>query len=372
MSRPFLPNPPAPAADARYALGILAGGMAHDFNNILAIIDGYSRMLQRQVGFDHPCRAHLDTIVTTAQRGAVLTRQLLAYGRKKTMATGMCDLALIIPDRMELVRIAVNGRARVCFEPHIQTAPVPLHEDDVTDILIELAKNAADAMTDIGTLHIVLEGDDNGAALRFVDDGHGFDAVTAMRALDPFFTTRPRSTHMGLGLYRVDGLVSQSGGTMHLGENTHAAGACVSIHLPYAQTGQQRTAHTGDTKHTILVVDDEPALLDIMADRLRDMGHTVIVCKDPTSALIQQEIHDGPIDVLLTDIVMPGMDGFHFSQLFTSVRPDTRVLYMTGHMGRAMTNPHAPRDAVILNKPVDFDHLTSVLNITPPHAARRT
>ncbi len=326
------------------SLGRLAGGIAHDFNNLLGVIMGYSSMLEGRLPKDEELHPMASEITEAAKLAANLTRQLLAFSRRQVLTKQHLDLNKAVRDLAKMLRRVLGED--VHLETRLADVPLLLQADpsQIEQMLMNLAVNARDAMPDGGTLTIATArelADESAdgrsrAVLSAIDDGCGMDEATQSKAYDPFFTTKTDGTGTGLGLSTVYGIVSQAGGTIALtsrpGKGTRFDirlplddGAPVSARFPTA------ALPSGRPDETILLVEDQVALRAMLAQLLEDEGYSVLVAHDATDAVRINELHAGAIDLLLTDVVMPQMNGRQLAERITTVRPDIQVLFISGY-----------------------------------------
>jgi two-component system, cell cycle sensor histidine kinase and response regulator CckA len=360
------------------SLGQLAGGIAHDFNNLLTIIAGSAEVLAGEVAED-PDKHQLATqIVQAAARGAGLTHQLLAFGRRSPHAQ-----VVSIPDLLDGAR-ELLGRAlgeHIRLDVHAEPGLWRVNADrgQLEQALANLAANARDAMGRGGVLTIEAANaliepgqlGDESVAGRFVriavsDTGTGMDRPTQERAFEPFFTTRQSRGGAGLGLATVEGIVRQSGGQIRLYSEA-GIGTTVKIFLPAVEGSDAAAAPVaaavsgGPRRGRILVVEDQPELAQLTRYLLEPAGYTVTVATDAAAAMAH--IHTGAHpDLLLTDVVMPGMTGPELARALRARRPGLRVLYMSGYTAGVL-NPqgHLDADSALLQKPFNRETLLSAV-----------
>ncbi|MBI1786521.1 MAG: PAS domain S-box protein, partial [Acidobacteria bacterium] len=329
------------------AVGQLAGGVAHDFNNILTVVLGYAQALLNGNPPGDPQHEALSEIVKAADRAASLTRQLLAFGRRQILRPRVLDLNSVVADMDRLLRrvIGENIELVTVMQPHL--GRVRADPGQIEQVLMNLAVNARDAMPKGGklsleTAHAEL-GQDAPSLLdcppgRYVllsvsDTGHGMDQPTRERAFEPFFTTKEVGKGTGMGLATVYGIVKQSGGAIGL-ESQLGAGATFRIYLPRVEDAQETiaesTAGRPEVSLTILLLEDEPDLRRMICRMLGMQGHKVLEAADFASAR-EHCLGPGKIDLLLTDVVMPGMGGRDVANQVRQLRPEVRTLYMSGY-----------------------------------------
>jgi two-component system, cell cycle sensor histidine kinase and response regulator CckA len=317
------------------SVGKLAGGIAHDFNNLLAIIQGYADFA-REAATDDAQRQDLEELSKAAGRGADLVRQLLLFSRRKAVDAVPVDLAEVVRDTEPMLRRTIGEHIELRCKLRSELPPTMIDPGQLTQVLVNLAVNARDAMPDGGTLTI--EGTSAGRRVRLVveDTGIGMSEDTRAKAFDPFFTTKPTGSGTGLGLATVYGIVTQAGGTISV-DSTPGAGTRVAIELPCcepsAPTRPAEEAPTPDPSlgETVLVVEDDDQVRGIASRILQAHGYRVLEAPGGHAALELAEREPRDIDLLLSDIVMPGMSGTELADQLRLARPGVRVLHMSGY-----------------------------------------
>jgi len=331
------------------AIGRLAGGVAHDFNNLLTVITGYSERLQLSLSETDPLRRAADAIRRSADRAVSLTQQLLAFSRRRIPAPRVFEPTAVIAGVQKLLSRMLGEDVRLDVSLAPDTGHVRADFHQIEQALLTLAVSSRDAMPDGGTLSIrtrnVRAGDDARLAalcpvdtplveVAVADTGCGMDEETLSHLIEPFCTTKARSQGTGLGLPAVYGIVEQSGGCV-LVDSAPGKGTTFRIYLPRvdapvtAVTEAARGGAPGGSETILLVEDDEPVRL-LLRDVLRRFGYTVLDAPDGPEAEQASAAHDGAIHLLLTDMVMPRMNGTQVAASITRSRPGTRVLYMSG------------------------------------------
>jgi len=333
------------------ATGRLAGHVAHAFNNLLTLILGSVEMMQAEIPPDTSSRWHLENILSAASRGAAVTRQLLAVGGQQVIDRRSVDLNVLITGLQTLIARLAGPRSVL----QLVLAPeVPAIQGDTTQIeqmLLHLAANARDAMDPSGgtlTIETSLVRDTPGRAtsssgtagdVRLVvrDTGCGMDAGTKAHLFEPFFTTKAAGPEAGLGLSTVYGIVRQHGGSISV-ESERGRGTVFTIMLPQGATTREITgpvdlAFTTHRPHaqTIVVVDDQEDVRALMALMLRRKGYSVIDAPTGADAIRMIESHAEPVDLLVTDVMMPGIGGRELYQYLSSRHPDMKVLFVSGY-----------------------------------------
>ena len=349
------------------SLGQLAGGVAHDFNNILSIIDGYARIAKKTVPDNKEALDYLERITQSVQRGASLTGQLLTFGRHKVMKDIVTDLGDLVLDQESLLRPLMD--ASISLSINVEKGiNVDIAPDNICQILLNLCINARDAMPGGGNLIIEAGHDKDRAFIRIVDTGMGMTPDIKARIFDPFFTTKDQGKGTGLGLSMVYGLVKDMRGNIEV-ESRPGDGSIFTIFLPLSEQKAQVQEIVEDEEgniylngFTALIAEDEPDLLGIVSGMLKDMGVNVLIATNGNEALKIQDDYDGNIDFLLTDVVMPELNGVRLAELFEAVRPDSKVVFMSGYPAHGqMARVELPEDALFMPKPVDFKKLGAVM-----------
>ena len=358
------------------AVGQLASGVAHDFNNLLTIIKGYSSLLMDRNLADDDAHAARE-IQQAAERAAALTHQLLAFSRKQTLQPRVLDLNRIVHGLEMMLRRVLTENVELC----IQTAPdlgaVKADPVQVEQVLINLVVNARDAMPKGGKLTIatapreVLSDRGEGealmragtyATLSVSDTGVGMDSETRARIFEPFFTTKDVGKGTGLGLATVYGIIKQSNGQIEV-ESEPGKGASFRVSLPRVEqepVAPRKATMTERHKHgtgTILLAEDEPLLRELGETILKQAGYKIQTAPNAEELKKFVAEHDGKIDLLLTDVVMPGMSGPELVRLVRARWPDVRVLYMSGYADDEIED--LDRDAGFLQKPFTPMELTA-------------
>ena len=353
------------------AVGQLAGGIAHDFNNQLTAILGYSELLMQTLDEKDPRRDDLEEIAKAGQRAAIMTQQLLAYGRKQPRQPKVIDLNAVIASIEPLLRRSV--REDVSFETVLDSDVEPIRADptQIEHVLLNLVLNARDAMTTGGHLTVATRMVNVDApetrqtptmpagryvSIEVTDTGTGMDESTRLRVFEPFFTTKELGKGTGLGLASVYGIVNQSGGYISVASDI-GKGTTFQIHfLPVPAVVDRPDADDASSggvggTETILIVEDDPTVRTLAADVLVGRGYNILVAGHPTAALELSNQHQGEIHLLLTDVVMPGMSGRDLAQVFRRLRPTTRVLFTTGHAPDDLVLQHPTEQNQLISKP---------------------
>jgi PAS domain S-box-containing protein len=355
------------------ALGQLAGGVAHDFNNLLTVITGYAEMVREHIQPGDQRRQDVEEIRRAADRATILTSQLLAFSRKQVLHARVQDLNTIVREVGGMIARVIGETIELRLDLSSQTARVVADRGQIEQILLNLAVNARDAMTFGGTLTLRTRVEDVNAVraagrpplrpgryvcLEVVDTGTGIAADVQPHIFEPFFTTKPPGKGTGLGLSTVFGIVKQSGGYIFV-DSRDRNGTTFTTYLPEVPTevaleaGEEaapaQTAATG--RETVLLVEDEAAVRDLTEQVLRRQGYRVLAAATGTEALQISREFSGPIELLITDIVMAGMSGPEVAAKLENSRPQTAVLYMSGYAGDSVLGAGNEKGIAFLQKP---------------------
>jgi len=376
------------------AVGQLAGGIAHDFNNLLTVITGIADVAARNVSPDDPLRRDLSDIQRAGQRAAVLTRQLLAFGRKQTIAPEVLNMRALLDGMQPLLARVIREDIRLVMSPGNSDASVLADPGQIEQILLNLTLNARDAMPNGGMLSFELAtvnvnavfahthpGMRPGPHLRVNvrDTGTGMDEATRARVFEPFYTTKAPGQGTGLGLATVYGIVTQSHGAIEV-STMLGAGSTFSVYLPlvgqhsadelattHATTPLHVAAHhasesvaaRNEAHGSILVVEDEVAIRRLAQRILEHEGYAVLTACDGVDALRVLAEHGAGVDLLLTDVIMPNMGGPELAARIAELYPATKVLYASGYAGDADLRLHAiGASSNFLGKPYQVVELT--------------
>ncbi|HRE89658.1 MAG TPA: ATP-binding protein, partial [Myxococcota bacterium] len=364
------------------SIGRLAGGVAHDFNNLMMGIMGYTEAAREELEPGHPAREWLDDILKESERSVNLVRQLLAFARKQTLQPRHLDLNTQIEGMTRMLRRLIGERIALVWSPAPARHTVYTDPTHVDQILANLCVNAADAITGHGTITI---------ATRFVvmdtmscqawpemtpgpyvllsisDTGCGMDEATRARAFEPFFTTKGVGRGTGLGLSTVYGVVKQSNGFIYI-ESAPGAGTTFRIFFPATDRLATELVAEAATDlpgghETILLVEDEHSIRSMLARHLARLGYQIFAAEHPEEALAHARAHPGPIDLLLSDIVMPGMSGIELQRALESLQPSVKTVLMTGYAAEALPTDSGPRTGQTrrLEKPVPLATLAGTI-----------
>ena len=337
------------------SIGVLAGGIAHDFNNLLSVIQGYVDLALMQLDDDDPIRVDLEVAHKAAERSAALTRQLLAFGRKQLMQRAPLDLNEVAREVERLLRRIIGEDVELVLRLADDLRPVLADAGQIEQVIMNLAVNARDAMPGGGRIELVTvnaEADPEGARalglqpnayvrLAVRDTGSGIDAETLPLIFDPFFTTKAEGKGTGLGLSSVYGIVKQSEGHLRVLSEV-GKGSTFELYLPRIEGARHVAQPAAAASHglregseTILVVEDDDAVRNLAARALVAVGYEVLTASDGVEALRVYEALPRPVHLVVSDVVMPRMGGEELAARLRAMRPDTKLLFMTGYPGTA-------------------------------------
>ena len=367
-------------ANKMESIGRLAGGVAHDFNNQLCVILGHTETALQQVSPSHPLREHLAETHAAALRSAELTRQLLAFARRQPVAPRLLDLDEAVANSLGMLRRLIGEHVELRWRPGGPLWPVELDPSQLDQLLTNLCVNARDALDGGGevlieTRNLTLDeaaclawdqavpGDH--VLLAVTDNGSGIDEAVLPHLFEPFFTTKPAGRGTGLGLATVYGVVTQHGGAIRVRSRV-GEGTRFEIVFP-RRAGTAATEHgtpatAGGGNETVLLVEDEPALLRLGTLLLTRLGYRVISAPRPEDALRLADEHAGAIDLLITDVVMPGMNGREVAARITARDPRVKCLFTSGYTADVVAH-HGVIDAGVhlLEKPFSLDRLAAAV-----------
>ena len=365
------------------AVGLLAGGVAHDFNNALGIIIGYSDLLQGSLPPESPSHRHAEEIAKAGRGAAALTRQLLAFSRKQVIQPVVLDLNMATRELEKMLRRLIGEHIEITFQRDPALGPVKMDPGQVEQVLMNLCVNARDAMPDGGKLCIqtanveldeayakqtgfVLPG--SYVMLSVSDTGCGIEQETQRRIFEPFFTTKDTGKGTGLGLSTVYGIAKQNGGYILVCSEL-GKGSIFQLYLPRLAEGAKLHVDPPVLESlpvgigTVMVVEDEEALRTLVCTCLESNGYTVLNAPDAAKALRLAERGSRRIDLLLSDLVMPGMGGPDFADRMQVLHPKVRVLFMSGYTNDRIGRNHVLEPGTeLLEKPFTLHALLSRVN----------
>ena len=358
------------------AVGRLAGGVAHDFNNLLTVIQGYAELLGGSLGGDAEKRESVTEIVRAAERASALTRQLLAFSRRQVLETRVLDLGEVVADAERMLRRLIGEDVEVVVVKPAALGRVKADPGQIEQVLLNLAINSRDSMPGGGRLTVELADLSLDAPLttshdslpsgRYVvisvrDTGCGMDAGTLTHLFEPFFTTKEKGKGTGLGLATVFGIVKQSGGYVDVA-SAPGAGTTFRIYLPRSDAPTTSGVHprvsSRSGSETVLVVEDEAAVRSLVQAVLERRGYAVLAASDGAAALDLVDKHAGVIHLLLTDVVMPGMNGRDLAMRVKARRPAIKVVFMSGYTADVPADFGMEGGPAFLGKPFSERTLT--------------
>ena len=350
------------------SIGRLAGGVAHDFNNMLGVILGHTEMAMDQVEHDDPLWAGLEEIRKAAERSADLTHQLLAFARKQTVSPKLLDLNETVEGMLKMLRRLIGEDIDLLWKPGHRLRQIHMDPSQIDQVLANLCVNARDAISGVGKVTIetanVLIDDAYGrdhleavsgeyVMLAISDDGSGMDKETLGKLFEPFYTTKEVGKGTGLGLATVYGIMKQNNGFINVYSEPHQ-GTTFKLYFPRYMGNaepvkkEKKDESTLSGHETVLIVEDEPAILDLGKRMLEKLGYHVLAAKTPKQAISVAEGYDGPVQLLITDVVMPEMNGRDLAGRLLSFYPNLKCLFMSGYTANVIAH-HG-----ILDKEVHF------------------
>lgn len=334
------------------AVGRLAGGIAHDFNNLLTVIMGYSQVLLTELGPQHPLRGKIEETLKAGERAATLVRQLLTFSSKQSLDPKVLSLNTAVTSLESLLRRLIGEDIQLLSQLDPTNGRLRADQAQLEQILVNLVVNARDAMPKGGTLtietaqveltrspvyHLTPLPPGPYVRLAVSDTGCGMDRKTQSHIFEPFFTTKGEGKGSGLGLSTVFGIVTQCGGAIDVTSRV-GHGTRFDLYFPSIETDILTTAPTqplGQPQRgteTILLVEDEPSVRMLVRDELRKLGYRVVEAKNGVEACLLATQQAGSFQLLLTDVVMPGMGGRELAQHLSVIKPDLRTLFISGYM----------------------------------------
>ncbi len=370
------------AAQKLDAIGQLAGGVAHDFNNLLMGIMGYTELCLDEIEEENPIRQWLDEIMHEAKRSADIVRQLLAFSRKQTIAPRILNLNDAVENMLKMLRRLIGEDIDLLWQPGRNLTVIRIDPGQVDQILANLCVNARDAIGGVGkitieTANTTLDEDycathaeaqpGDFVMLAVSDSGSGMDAETQTSVFEPFFTTKAEGEGTGLGLATVYGIVKQNDGSINV-YSEPGEGTTFRIYLPCCESSENDagakkvSSTTPGGNETLLVVEDQQAICRIIRRFLKPLGYTVYTAESPVRALEIMDESGGEIDVLITDVVMPGMNGRELAEKLQAMKPELKVLYMSGYTANVIAHRGILEEGVnFISKPITRGQLARKL-----------
>ena len=366
------------------SIGRLAGGVAHDFNNMLGVILGYTEVALQETGTSHPLHAKLIEIQKAAKRSADLTRQLLAFARQQTVMPEVLDMNAVVTGMLNMLHRLLGEDITIIWHPGQEIWPVMMDPSQFDQVMTNLCVNARDAIEQAGAITITTSNciideaycetyvdahPGEYVKLTVSDSGAGMDAETLARIFEPFFTTKDVGEGSGLGLATVYGAVSQNNGFITVFSKP-GEGATFEIYLPRhvgqatstASIHPDNTTPSRDGHETILLVEDEPTVLRVTTLMLKSRGYTVLAASNPAEAIALSQQHAGHIHLLLSDVIMPEMNGGTLAQILQQRYPGLRCLFMSGYTADVIAQRGMLNNNVnFIHKPFSRDGLVTTI-----------
>jgi signal transduction histidine kinase len=364
------------------AIGQFAGGIAHDFNNMLTAISGYNQMIMQRMAPDDPGLGDARQVKHASERAAALTQQILAFSRRQILQPEVLDLNAIIRKTRGMLERIIGEDVTLSISLEPELLLVRADPSQVEQVLVNLAANARDAMPRGGYLEIETRNVDPkgggpgvpeqlapGPCVRIsiADTGSGMASATREQIFEPFFTTKNPTEGTGLGLATVYGIVKQSGGEIEV-ETEEGSFTRFFIYLPASDDAREPSLRQEEPKlrphghETVLLAEDEPTVRRLTRRMLEELGYAVLEAENGARALSVASRHEGPIELLVTDVVMPEMGGAELADRLESVRPETRVVYVSGYAADVLDQERFEKgSAVFLAKPFSHDELARKL-----------
>ena len=361
------------------SIGRLAGGVAHDFNNLLGVITGCAELLGTRIDDSEPNRRLLASILQAAEKAATLTRQLLAYSLQQVLEPRVVDLNAIVEKIQPFIQRLIGESIDFQVSPDPSLVRTKADPGQIEQVIMNLAINAREAMSEGGRLIIrtsnVLADEaylkthpglqlGPYVLLSVSDTGMGIDQATRSRIFEPFFTTKGRAKGTGLGLSTVYGIVTQSGGSVEV-DSSPGKGSTFSVYLPATNEGEKPRHKTPQAKprsggkQTILLVEDQALLGRVVHTMLEQSGYNVLLAATPAEGLHKAETHAGKIDLLITDMILPGMNGRILAEKMKELRPQLKVLFVSGYAENVVSEDgYLAPGMNFLQKPFTHDSLS--------------
>lgn len=374
------------------SVGLLAGGVAHDFNNMLCVIQGYAELIAGGLEGEDPLSEDVGEILEAASRARDMAHQLLAFSRKQEADRGPINLNNLVGAMLKSLARLLGEDVELVWDPQMSLGEADLDRSQIEQLLLNLVVNARDAMPDGGRLkiettnvsarravtlrHLGLEAGD-WVCLKVADDGVGMDRATLERVFEPFFTTKESGRGTGLGLATVYGIAKSHGGVVHV-DSTPGVGTAFSVYFPRSANEAEvfepeQALESGQGSGTILLVEDDEIVSRTTCRMLESLGYRVVVANTPDAAVAICRDAGDDIDLLLTDIVLPGMNGRDLHEVVRDMLPDMDTVFMSGYTGEAMDRRGARglgEVAPFLQKPFTLQELKEKLAATSLGARR--
>lgn len=371
------------------SVGRLAGGVAHDFNNMLSVIMGYTEMALEEAPESSLLFTQLEQILAAARRSKQVTRQLLAFARKQTITPRFLDLNDTVSGMLKMLQRLIGEDVGLEWQPHGEPLCIHMDPGQIDQIMANLCVNAKDAVSDTGCIIIKTRpvlideaftrqhpgaGKGEYALLEVTDDGCGMDRRTLDQVFEPFFTTKEVSKGTGLGLATVYGIVKQNNGYIHI-DSEPDMGTAVRIYLPVVEGEPEDSCTTpeagppGAQGETVLVVEDEIHILDLALTILERLGYSVIGAESPEKALALVDQLEGPVDLLITDVIMPQMNGSELARRLTRKIPEMKCLFMSGYTADVIAHHGVlEKDLQFIQKPFTVQEIAVKVRQVLDHA----
>jgi len=375
------------------AIGQLAGGVAHDFNNLLTVISGFGQLALESLADDAPNRGHLEQVLRASDRAASLTRQLLAFSRRQTLQPKVLNLNEVVTNVEKMLRRLIGENIELVAVPTTDLGRIKADAGQVEQVIMNLAVNARDAMPKGGKLTIETANVELDAAyarahtvakpgpyvmLAVSDTGSGMDKNTQAHIFEPFFTTKEKGKGTGLGLSTVYGIVKQSGGNIWV-YSEPGRGTTFKVYFPEIQEDADVIETSGAAPRSlkgtenILVVEDEEPIRKLVRAVLESRGYNLLLARDGEEAIAISEGHKGPINIMLTDLVMPGLSGLELARRLAPKRPEMKMLYMSGYTDDTVVrNGLLESSVAFIQKPFTPDALARKVRevLDAPHSSK--
>jgi len=331
------------------SVGMLAGGIAHDFNNLLTIISGYSHMMAASLSSDDRNRSAAEQVIKASDRAAALTKQLLSFSRRQVAQTSVLDLNSVVQGMLPMLNRIIGEHIRLRIAPGPQLGRIRADSGEIEQIIMNLVVNARDAMPNGGNLWIETGNTEldqlymarhmearpgRYVMLAVTDSGIGMDVATREKIFEPFFTTKDEAHGTGLGLSMVYGIAKRARGAIDV-YSEPGKGTSVKVYLPRAEGSEPlplpETVQVARGTETVLLVEDEEAVRNIVKAALEAQGYHLLVAASGAEALHLAQAHEGPIDLMITDVVLPELNGKEVARRLHKKRRETVVLFMSGY-----------------------------------------